>query len=444
MAARISQRDVLAWVERDAASMLREDLVSELTGVVTAELAAEVPEVAADIGIRRDLDVSTHDLLWSYLVQAAKDPQADMTFPPAAVELARTLAVRGHDVSLLLRMYRVGQRVFWARLMRIVTDRIDDSELRMAVLEFLWDRVSRALERNIDLLVDTHTEESERRLRGALVRRTETVHAILRGEPIDVSAASEQLGHNLLRHQTALVLWARESAGEPDPSEQLEALAGDAAAALGCPRPLAVRSSARVVWAWLAGGEPGGRSDRRGRQSLRDGELPLERLRELDALRRSDSLRIAVGAPARGLDGFRTSHREALRAQRVAAVSVRDEPVTCYRDVELVSCLSADEEAMRAMVRRVLGGLGGHGGPGGHPGLAGHGEAAARLRATALAYLEAGGARAAAAALGVHKNTVLYRLRQVEDLLGHPLAADPLGLHLALILADRFGPHALP
>lgn len=416
MAARVSQRDVLAWVERDAASMLREDLVSELTEVVTTELAAEVPEVAADIGIRRDLDVSTHDLLWSYLVQAAKDPQAEMTFPPAAVELARTLAARGHDVSLLLRMYRVGQRVFWARLMRIVTDRIEDAELRMAVLEFLWERVSRALERNIDLLVDTHTEESERRLRGALVRRTEAVHAILRGEPIDVSAASDQLGHNLLRHQTALVLWARESAGEPDPSEQLEALAGEAAAVLGCPRPLAVRSSARVVWAWLAG----------------SGELPLERLRALDSLRRSDSLRIAVGTAARGLDGFRTSHREALRAQRIAAASVRDEPVTCYRDVELLSCLSADEEAMRAMVRRTLGGL------------AGSDRTLARLRATALAYLAAGGARAAAAALGVHKNTVLYRLRQVEDLLGRPLDADPLGLHLALLLADRFGPHALP
>lgn len=416
MAARVSQRDVLAWVERHAETMLREDLVTELTEVVTSELAAEVPEVAADIGIRRDLDVSVHDLLWSYLVQSAKDPQADMTFPPAAVELARTLAVRGHDVSLLLRMYRVGQRVFWAKLMRIVTDRIADSELRMAVLEFLWERVSRVLERNIDLLVDTHTEESERRLRGALVRRTETVHAILRGEAVDVSAATGQLGHNLLRYQTALVLWARESAGEPDPAEQLESLAGEAASMLGCSRPLAVRSSARVVWAWLAGGD----------------ELPLERLRALDALRRSDSLRIAVGTAVPGLDGFRTSHREALRAQRVAAASVRDEPVTCYRDVELISCLSADDEAMRAMVRREL------------SGLAGSGETVRRLRATALAYLDAGGARAAAAALGVHKNTVLYRLRQVEDLLGHPLDDRPLGLHLALLLADRYGPRALP
>ncbi|MPY80585.1 MAG: hypothetical protein GEV04_19480 [Actinophytocola sp.] len=65
------------------------------------------------------------------------------------------------------------------------------------------------------------------------------------------------------------------------------------------------------------------------------------------------------------------------------------------------------------------------------------------MRATALAYLEAGGARAAASALGVHKNTVLYRLRQVEDLLGHPIDKDPLRLHLALLLADHYGPRAL-
>lgn len=408
--------DVLRWVEEFSASLLAEDLVSELADELNASLMTDIPAVAADLGIRADLDTSTDELLRTFLAASAKDPLADIDFPPATVDLARTLAHRGHDVGTLLRMYRTGQRVFWSRLMTIVSEQIADPDLRMQVLQFMWDRMSRTLERNLDMLVGVHTEEREQQLRGVLHRRAETVQAILRGDPVEVDPAAQQLGHNLHRHQTALVLWAAEPAGSGsgEVSEQLETLAAEAAALAGAAAPLTIRSAARTVWAWLATGP----------------KPRLERIGDAPQLRQSPQLRVAVGAPARGLQGFRDSHREALRAQAVAAEADRSAQVTHYRDVEILSFLTGepDDDALRALVARELGDL------------AGSGESLRRLRATAQAYLQAGGsARAAAEQLGVHKNTVLYRLRQVDELLGHPIDERRLPLEVALLVADAYG-----
>jgi DNA-binding PucR family transcriptional regulator len=61
------------------------------------------------------------------------------------------------------------------------------------------------------------------------------------------------------------------------------------------------------------------------------------------------------------------------------------------------------------------------------------------MRETARAFLAAGGnARIAAEALGTHKNTVLYRLTGIEELLGHPIADRRLQLELALMLHDTY------
>lgn len=417
MANRTAPPEVRRWIEQYAVRMLEDDQVIELAEELNRELVSDVPALDTDPVVRYGLRASTETLLRVLLSELSKDPDADVAFPPAAVDFARTLAQRGYDVGLLLRLYRIGQRVFWRKLMEIVSEQVDDPDLRMDVLGFLWDQMSRVLERNIDGLVTAHSEESERRLRGALARRSETVHAILRGDPAEVDAATQQLGHNLHRTQTALVLWADRAAGMVDAGEKLEALASEAAAAVGAARPLAIRVTAEEVWAWLATGS----------------EPPLARIADAPTLRQYESLRVAVGVPAAGVAGFRDSHREAVRAQAVAVAADRGKQVTHYRDVEVVSCLSADDAAMRALVARELGDLGG---PGSGP---------RRLRETALAYLRVGGsARAAAAALGVHKNTILYRLRQVDELLGHPIDQRRLPLELALLIADTYGDRVLP
>jgi DNA-binding PucR family transcriptional regulator len=142
--------------------------------------------------------------------------------------------------------------------------------------------------------------------------------------------------------------------------------------------------------------------------------------------------RAAVGAPAAGAVGFRRSYLAARDAERVARQGLPGK-VTAYRDVDLIALLTADPERAQRFAADHLGKL-----------AAQDDETMADLRATALCYLESGCSLVkTAAALHVHRNTVLYRLGSVERVLGRGLGADPLATHAALALAQRLGPALL-
>ena len=132
--------------------------------------------------------------------------------------------------------------------------------------------------------------------------------------------------------------------------------------------------------------------------------------------------------PAAGLAGFRVGHVEACEARRVAELAGREAGVVRYDEVEAVSLLAEDLERLARFVQRTLGDL------------AAPGEATTRLRRTLRAWLATGGsAPAAAVRLGVHKNTVLYRVHRADGLLPRPIDADRLRLELALAAAEELG-----
>lgn len=404
--------DVVGWVEDYAAESLQLGEIDQLVTIVNDAVTAAVPQLRADEELRRDLDASTRAHWRDFLATVPR--QSFEPRPPAeAVDLARTIARRGLELGVLLKVYRVGQRAVWDYLTATLMERIDDTELRARVLIYFWDRVSEWLDTTVEVVVGTYNAEREQWRRGALARRTETVHTILRGDPVDVDAASALLGHPLRLHQTAMVLWAEEPAAEPEVVRALDALAAALADELGGSRPLTVASGARGLWAWVA-------STRRP---------------DLDALPSScpDGLRVAVGESARGLAGFRRSHREALAAQRIAVTARTSHARTRYADIELVSLAAADPDAMRTLVTREL------------AALAARDEATARLRRTTLAFLAHGGnVLAAADRLGVHKNTVRYRIHQAEQLLGHSINIRRTHLELALRCAETYGDTVLP
>ena len=71
-------------------------------------------------------------------------------------------------------------------------------------------------------------------------------------------------------------------------------------------------------------------------------------------------------------------------------------------------------------------------------------EPAARLRETVLAFLVAGGSGTRVAKeLYVHQNTVAYRVKRAEELLGRRVTEDPVELTCALRLAAALGPAVL-
>jgi DNA-binding PucR family transcriptional regulator len=412
MAGRVTNSPVAAWLEQYGAAALTDVALAQLGAEIDDALVLAMPELAADESVRSDLRASTRAVLRSFITALARDTDEEYELPPEARDLARAFARRRIDLAAMLRIYRVGQDIMWRRIMDTVWSDVPDEQLGRAILRRIWEQLARRLDTSLDTLVATYTDERERRLRGALARRVETVEALLRGDAVDPDEAEATLGHPLRRHQTAFVLWAGEGAG--DPLARMEDHAAALADALGGSRALALPAGARALWAWVA----------------TDREPSLSRLR---ALRAADGVRAAAGTTGYGITGFRASHREALRAQRVASAGAGERTLTLYGDVELVALVSEDPDVMRALVARELGGL------------AARDAASTRLRETALAYLRAGGnARVAADTLGTHKNTILYRMRSVEEMLGRPVQERRLNLEIALAVVEAFGERVLP
>jgi DNA-binding PucR family transcriptional regulator len=289
--------------------------------------------------------------------------------------------------------------------MQALQERVDDPDELIAAQEATSAFMFAYVDRTAELLVEEYGTERERLMRGTAQLHAETVRAILRGERIDEETLTRRLGYELRRHHVAL----RVSSGTTE-ARGLERAVDEAAAALGPGDPLVVPSGAASFDVWWGSF---------------DGidTAPLERYAP------PEGVRIAYGRPAHGIAGFRRSHEEAVQAARVAAVGrATSSAPTGYAQVELVSLLAGDLPRARAFVAHRLGPL------------AADSEPAARLRETVRAYLAAGGsAKRAAPELYVHQNTVAYRVKRAEELLGRRVSEDPVELICALTLAATLG-----
>jgi hypothetical protein len=364
---------------------------------------ATVPELD-DPDLQRDVTDLAGECLRSIGAVAVLPAETwvEPGIPPAGLDLARALARRGNDVTVVFDIFRRGHFFFWAEIMRVAQAEIDDDQLRTRVLDVMWERLGRWMDYVVNRLVDVHQSERERSLRGALARRTELVEAILGGSEVNIEHAESVLAHDLRIHQTAFAIRAADR--RRSPISLLEGLANQIATTLGAARAFTITSGSQGLWGWIA------------TPAVPDRSLLRSRVGDPAAT-------VTVGRPGPGLVGFRVSHREAVRAQRVVAAAPAAPPLTLYEDVELVALLSADDEAMRAFVQAELGAL------------AVRSPSNERLCQTTLAYLQYDrNATAASRALGVHRNTVTNRLARTERLLGRSVHTERVRLELALML----------
>jgi hypothetical protein len=190
----------------------------------------------------------------------------------------------------------------------------------------------------------------------------------------------------------------------------LERAIGEAAATLGPGEPLVVPSGAARFDAWWGSFDPPATD-------------------ALESYRPPAGVLVAFGTPAGGAEGFRRSHAEALQAARIRSLACgAGRAVTSYARVELVSLLAGDLARARVFVAGRLGPL------------AADTEPAERLRETVLAFLASGGsATRVANELYVHPNTVVYRVKKAEEMLGHKVTESPVELACALTLVAALG-----
>jgi hypothetical protein len=384
----------------------------ELALGMAEHLYAAIPELAEtqDDELRAELLASTECNVDQVMRLLGHDASIDdVVVPHEALAYVRGHVRRGIPLAALLRSYRLGHAWLWERWSQALQERVEDSgelgagqDHSSAFMFAYVDRVS-------DVLVEEFGSERERMLRSTTQLRAETVRAILGGEPVDEEAASRRLGYDLRRHHIALRVASASSA-----VRGLERAVEEAAAALGPSEPLVVPSGAARFDAWCG-----------------SFEAPAT-----DALERYEppsGVLVAFGTPGTGIEGFRSSHAEALQAARIGSLARGRQPaVTSYERVELVSLLAGDLARARAFVAGQLGPL------------ASTAESAERLRATVLAFLSSGGsATRVAKELYVHHNTVGYRVKRAEELLGRKVAERPIELTCALTLAAVLGPAVL-
>ncbi|WP_139624645.1 PucR family transcriptional regulator [Nocardioides albidus] len=225
----------------------------------------------------------------------------------------------------------------------------------------------------------------------------------------DIDVATQKLGYRFRLTHTGIVVWSPRMAID---SAALADLTAKLLRAAGAIDILVLPDGHGRVVAWAAA----------------NGPLALEDIdRELPP-----TICLAFGTPGRGVDGFRTTHREAQAAMHISSLaraSVGGSGATGYGDVELAYLLACDARLAHTFVRRELGPL------------CDSDDRTTALRQTLAQYLACDGSVARAArALHVARNTVGNRMNRIKELLGaERLAERRLEIECALRVMDAVG-----
>lgn len=308
---------------------------------------------------------------------------------PAADAALLEVAEEIGDLDALLAGYGFAQASLWGAWFELVGRASAGSRAKRELLA----RGSRFFLRYSELASRYIAAEYRRRID----RRTGLWSA-----PNGGPAADAELGpfagapeFDLRQHHLAALVWGGAAV------EAARELAG------GLDRACRIRSRGPTAWVCLSGRE----------------QLSRRQWRALRAFEPRARARVAVGLEGYGEAGLRLSFRQAQQARSLAEDGAA---VTHYADVAVEALALRPEAEARSFVRHEL------------CGIDDDSAASERLRETLRAYIAADlNAASAAAALGVHHQTVANRLRTIEERLGRPLVSRTLELALALRLRQR-------
>ncbi|WP_103338494.1 PucR family transcriptional regulator [Amycolatopsis sp. CA-126428] len=375
--------------------------VAEATAAMTADADADLPDLPL-AQIRR----AAEDMLLR-IMEELSGGATDIRLSVAQDEMARYSAARDIPFERMVAGLRLAQS-YWADLLLAEVGRTGHWEIAPAVVK----AVTRQVDAVVNASVRAYLSERERLLTSAAARRGDLVDALLAGHPVDSAECRIHLGVELEHQHLAMIIRDVSAVHSTAMGTELLRTADRAARAVGAATSLLHQPSPDTVWLWAS----------------HPRVLSADELTGQEAAVRRLGQRLAAGSPRAGAAGLRHSHRDALAADRMPLPHDGGSAVVRYRDVDLSALLGADLERARWFVRDHLGGLA---------------DAVAdmeELRKTLTHYYRANMSLVAAAApLHVHRNTVVYRLRRVEQILGHPVTERSLEVRCALLLVERFG-----
>ena len=392
---------------REAARFLLEhshELVDEVDRAVTAAFPDRLRE---DVTIAAEAAASTRAniLHWASARSAIPAPASRPTSSPEVLGIARVGVRRGED-QMLLGTYHAGQNVVWRYSMQLLVRAVVGRGRRCGrPLTLQRARCSTSSTTRSRRSRSRSSGSGPSSRAGTHAERLEVVNLILEGAPITSERASTRLRYDLRRRHTAAIVWT--DPGSEDTGE-LDGAAEALARAAGAERPLTVIASSSSRWVWFMAPD--------------DADPDAVRAAIEDVPR----VRVALGFPAAGIEGFRRSHLDAVATQRLMYNVPGAMRVARYADVQLVALAAQDVDRAGEFVARTLGDLA---------------SASPELRNTVRTYIdEQFSASRAARALFAHRNTVLDRLQRAEQLLPAGLEGRGVEVGLALEIVHWLGP----
>ncbi len=356
-----------------------------------------VATVAADPSLAEAVRRGNFDNLMAWAAANVRAPGEPVPANVSDVQLDVTRDMVRRGVSdVALDAYRTGQSVAWQRWMDLCFVLTDDVDELRELLSVTARSMSAFVDATVTALTERMAAESEDLLLGSQAERRDLVALVLQGAPVSRSRVDRVLGHRLEGGHLAAVLW--QDAGDADLG-RLEAAAERLMRAAGTRRRLTVLAGSSTLWLWLPVHDSP--SDETLVDAARDG-----------------GVRVALGNPAAGIEGFRRSHREAIEAQRLAVRSSAVGATVTFDQIEVAAIVAGESSLSGDFTERVLGALA---------------DAPDELRETVRVYLRLlGNATATADRLFTHRNTVLRRLERANELLPRPLVEDPIRIAMAL------------
>lgn len=384
---------------------------------MTELLLEGIPALPGDAEMVASLRSSVHsNVLSGTALLLGELNLADVVIPDGAREYARSLAQRGASVTALTRAYRLGQQMFIDQTIDALARQSARPTLLTAATHLLIELNFGYIDRISEGVIDVYQAEREVWLSHRRTERATVLERLLGDHAPELDTAEETIGYRLRRRHLGLVVWNDETRVESTRLAELEAVVATmATTANAIDEPLIWLRDTSTLWAWLP--------------VPRDTATALRRFD--DALAGvATGIHVALGVAANGPAGFRASHRDAVRAARVASTGDPKPRLTSYDDtgVRTAALLAADLDEARRLVQSTLGDL------------AVDDPATGVLRDTLAVYYEENGSHLAAAArLHIHKNTVKYRIAKAAELRARPADADRLDAQLALIAAKFLG-----
>ncbi len=400
--------DVAVAVSRRAAAVSED---------VYEVILREIPEIRDDKSVLTLLASSVQSNIGTCLqVMQHQIDLSTVQAPAAAVEYARRRAQRGTSLTALLRAYRLGHTCFSDWLLKELAQQADEAQMITAAALSMSKIVAGYVDQTSEEIVAAYAGERENWLRNRSTARAARIRDLLSGERINVSTTEATLGYRLHQYHVGVVCWAGDAAATVDNITRLEHAISHIAGKAACSDPVFLPRDVSSAWAWLPLG-------------IRD---------TFDAAEASTAgvdgdIHFAFGDAAKGIMGFRLTHRQSIAAQAVALATGSPPPrAVTFSEVAPVAMMLGSSDLLRAWVLSTL------------AGLAAADDHHARLRETLLVFLQSGSSyKTTAEKLMLHKNTVQYRIRKAEESLGQAVGENRQDVELALRASHWLGASVL-